>query len=490
MKKTRIIPRLDVKGPNVVKGIQLEGLRVVGNPSELARKYYNEGADELIYIDIVASLYSRDNLVHIIEETIKKDVFIPITVGGGIRSPEDIDRVLRAGADKVAINTAAVKNPELLKEASRVFGSSTIVLSVEAKRVAGGEWEAYVDNGREKTGLDVIAWIKKGIDLGAGEILLTSVDREGTRLGYDLDLIHAVTSFASVPVVASGGAGKIEHVEQCLEDKNLDGIAIASLFHYGELTVHELKEKLSQRYGERIKPNIPYEKTVLGGEMDVTVSIVDYRLGNLRSVINAFRQIGARPQLVNTPEQIRNSDYLVLPGVGSFGEGMKHLKENHLDQAVIEYAKQGKPLLGICLGMQLLMTRSYEFGEHRGLNLIAGEVLPFERNTEFAKNGYKIPHVGWNNVWRSQNWEETIFTPVPDGMGAYFVHSFYVKPENQIDVLALTDYFGHQFCSVVRSGNVYGCQFHPEKSGAMGLAILKEFIKIRQGRRSTQCLVS
>lgn len=479
MKKVRIIPRLDVKGPNVVKGIQLEGLRVVGKPSELARQYYNEGADELLYMDIVASLYGRDNLAHIIEETIEKDVFIPITVAGGIRSLEDIDKMLRSGADKVAINTAAVKNPELLRKAARVFGSSTIVLSVEAKRASDGRWEAYVDNGREKTGLDVIDWVKKAVDLGVGEILLTSVDKEGMRSGYDLELIEAVTSVVSVPVVASGGAGEIRHVEECLRHKNLDGIAIASQFHYGEWKIYELKEKLAQHYPDRIKIE-PQNAIIYRQERPVGVSIVDYNLGNLRSVINAFRQIGAYPQLVDTPKQILESEFLVLPGVGAFGEGMKHLKSKNLDKAIIEYAHQGRPLLGICLGMQLLMTTSYEFGECDGLNLIEGEVLPFARNDRLLQEGYKVPHVGWNDLYHAQDWDETILKTIRDGMGAYFVHSFYVRPRYRENILASTKYFGQEFCSVVKKGNIYGCQFHPEKSGQSGLAILREFINIRK----------
>lgn len=479
MKKVRIIPRLDVKGPNVVKGIQLEGLRVVGKPSELARRYYEQGADELLYIDIVASLYNRNNLAHIIEETTEKDVFIPITVGGGIRNLGDIGKILRSGADKVAINTAAVKNPELLRQASRVFGSSTIVLSVEAKKISEGRWEAYTDNGRQKTGLDVIEWIKKAVNLGVGEILITSVDREGTRGGYDLDLIEAVTDVTSVPVVVSGGAGSIEHVEECLKNPKIDGIAVASLLHYRDWKINELKRELCKNHNGRIK--LSYEHDIrIEERVKADVSILDYNLSNLRSVKNTFKQIGARVKFINTYEEVLNSEYLVLPGVGSFEEGMKNLRQKNLDKAIIEYAYSGRPLLGICLGVQLLMTKSYEFGECEGLNLIAGEVLPFEKNTDLIKEGYKIPHVGWNNIYRTDEheWQGTILESLPNNIDAYFVHSFYVKPDNKDNVLGLTSYFGYEFCSVVRQGNIYGCQFHPEKSGKMGLSILRDFIKI------------
>lgn len=180
MSNLRIIPRLDIKGPNLIKGIHLEGLRVMGDPQEFAIRYYEAGADELVYMDIVASLYGRNNLSDIIRRTADQ-VFIPITVGGGIRSVDDARHILRSGADKVAINTAAIARPELVTEVARRFGSQAMVLSIEAKQVGPGKWEAYTDNGRERTGLDVIEWVKRGVELGAGEVLLTSVDREGDR---------------------------------------------------------------------------------------------------------------------------------------------------------------------------------------------------------------------------------------------------------------------------------------------------------------------
>lgn len=253
MKKIRIIPRLDVKGENVVKGIQLEGLRVVGKPEELARKYCLAGADEIIYIDIVASLYSRDNLLQIVERAAENEIFVPITVGGGIRSIKDISKTLRSGADKVAINTAAVKNPGLLQEAARIFGSSTIVLSLEAKKISENKWEAYTNNGREKTGLNVIDWARKAVGLGVGEVLITSVDMDGTRKGFDLELINAITEAVPVPIVVSGGAGKIEHIQECMANRNVDGIALASLLHYNTIGLAELKKKLAEIDSARIR---------------------------------------------------------------------------------------------------------------------------------------------------------------------------------------------------------------------------------------------
>ncbi len=246
MKKVRVIARLDVKGPNVIKGVHLECLRVVGRPGELAEKYYVSGADELIYMDIVASLYGRENLLGIVNEASDR-IFIPFTVGGGIRTVDNIKEFLKAGADKVAINTAATKNPELIREAARMFGSQCIVVSIEAKKIGDGRWEAYTDNGREKTGLDVIEWAEKVEDMGAGEILLTSIDMEGTKKGFDLGLIREVSKNISIPLIASGGAGNIYHVGDCITKGKIDAVAVASVLHYNLLTIKEIKEHLSSQ---------------------------------------------------------------------------------------------------------------------------------------------------------------------------------------------------------------------------------------------------
>lgn len=240
MGNLRIIPRLDIKGPNLIKGIRLEGLRVVGDPQEYAIRYYEEGADELIYMDIVASLYGRNNLSDIISRVVK-DVFIPITVGGGIRSVDDAKHILRSGADKVAINTAAIARPDLISEVARRFGSQAMVLSVEAKQVAEKKWEAYINNGRERTGVDVIEWVCRGVELGAGEILLTAVDREGTRSGFDVDLISAVCGAVDVPVIASGGMGSVEHFTAAAANGRADAIAIADVLHYRRMSLGDIR---------------------------------------------------------------------------------------------------------------------------------------------------------------------------------------------------------------------------------------------------------
>ncbi|MBP3955811.1 imidazole glycerol phosphate synthase subunit HisF [Gemmata sp. G18] len=227
----RIIPRLDIKGPNLVKGIRLEGLRVLGRPEQFARHYYEAGADELLYMDAVASLYGRNSLLDIVSRT-AREVFIPLTVGGGLRSLDDIRAVLRAGADKVSLNTAAVRRPELVREAARAFGSSTIVISVEAIRQPDGSYHAYTDCGREETGLDAVAWAVRAVELGAGEVLVTSVDREGTGKGFDMELTRRIAEAVPVPVVASGGAGSPAHVSAVINGAGASAVCLASLLHY------------------------------------------------------------------------------------------------------------------------------------------------------------------------------------------------------------------------------------------------------------------
>lgn len=233
----RIIPRLDIKGGSLVKGIHLEGLRVLGRPEKFARHYYRQGADELLYVDVVASLFGRNHLLEVIQRT-ASEIFIPLTVAGGLRTLDDIKQVLRAGADKVALNTAAIADPELVRRAAHRFGSSAIVVSIEAVRRPNGRYEAYVDNGREATGVDAIEWAQRAAVLGAGEVLVTSVDREGTGSGFDLELVRRVAESVPRPVVAGGGAGSIDDVRAAVESGGADAVAIASLFHYR--TVREL----------------------------------------------------------------------------------------------------------------------------------------------------------------------------------------------------------------------------------------------------------
>lgn len=241
MSNIRLIARLDIKGANLIKGVHLEGLRVIGDPGKYAERYYEQGADELLYIDIVASLYGRNKLTEIIRAA-AKNVFIPITVGGGIRSVEDVSDLLGAGADKAAINTAAVLRPELIREVSRRFGSQCVVLSIEAKQQAPGHWEVYTDSGRERSGIDAVEWARKGEALGAGEILVTSIDREGTRQGFDLELTRAITDAVGIPVIASGGMGTADHLVQVVKQAGVNGVAMADILHYERATMGDLRQ--------------------------------------------------------------------------------------------------------------------------------------------------------------------------------------------------------------------------------------------------------
>jgi len=254
MKYIRIIPRLDIKGPNLVKGIHLEGLRVLGKPEDFARLYYEQGADELIFQDTVASLYQRNNLTEIITRT-AANIFIPLTVAGGIRTLDDINTVLRAGADKVAINTAAIGNPDFINQASRVFGSSTIVIAVEAIRQPDDSYLTYTDNGREYTGVELLAWIREVEERGAGEILLTSIDREGTGKGFDLDLVKMVSEVVTIPVIAHGGASRKSHIKDVLREGGADAVALASILHYSAINHNE---NLTRRY--QVEGNVEFLK--------------------------------------------------------------------------------------------------------------------------------------------------------------------------------------------------------------------------------------
>ncbi|MEZ0071817.1 imidazole glycerol phosphate synthase subunit HisF [Planotetraspora sp. GP83] len=243
----RVIPCLDVDAGRVVKGVNFENLRDAGDPVELARRYDAEGADELTFLDITASSGERETMLDVVRRTAEQ-VFIPLTVGGGVRAVEDVDRLLRAGADKVGVNTAAIARPELLTELSRRFGSQCIVLSVDARRVVDGPptpsgFEVTTHGGRRGTGIDAVEWARRGEELGVGEILLNSMDGDGTKSGYDLEMLRAVRKAVTVPVIASGGAGKLEDFPPAI-DAGADAVLAASVFHFGQLKIHEVKDTL------------------------------------------------------------------------------------------------------------------------------------------------------------------------------------------------------------------------------------------------------
>jgi len=242
----RIIPCLDVTAGRVVKGINFVGLRDAGDPVEIARRYDDQGADELTFLDITASSDQRDIILHIIE-AVASQVFIPLTVGGGVRKLEDVRRLLNAGADKISINTSAVQNPQLVADASRRHGAQCIVVAIDAKQIVPGKWEVFTHGGRTATGLDVIAWAREVESLGAGEILLTSMDRDGTRNGFDLGVTRAVSEAVGIPVIASGGVGNLDHLADGVTMGKADAVLAASIFHYGEYTVRQAKKRMAER---------------------------------------------------------------------------------------------------------------------------------------------------------------------------------------------------------------------------------------------------
>ncbi len=285
-KNIRIIPRLDIKGPNLVKGLHLEGLRVLGKPEQFARYYYEAGADELIYMDVVASLYNRNSLHDIIEKT-AREIFIPLTVGGGLRTIEDIRDVLRVGADKVALNTAALKNPQIISEASRKFGSSTIVVAIEAIRQPDGAYFAYTDNGREYTGVEVLGWARQVEQLGAGEIMLTSVDKEGTGQGFDIELTQMVAEAVSIPVIAHGGAGRVEQIREVILRTEVNAVALSSILHYDFIKHCEVEP---DRY---IEGNLDFVKSgsVFKIIQPANLSVIKHSLG--------LNNINCRPALLS-----------------------------------------------------------------------------------------------------------------------------------------------------------------------------------------------
>lgn len=251
----RVIARLDIKGDNVVRGIHLEGLRVVGKPEEMADRYCREGIDELVFIDTVATLYGRNNTLAVVERT-ARHAFLPLTVGGGIRTLQDVEAVLRVGGDKITVNSAAVRRPGFITDIAHAFGSQCVVVAVESKRCAPGRWTVMIENGRESTGLDVVSWAKQCEELGAGEIMLTSIDRDGTRQGYDLALTSAVADVVNIPVIAGGGPGKVEHVTEIFQQGQADAAALGTLLHFRLASIADVKRGLTDA-GISIRPSPP-----------------------------------------------------------------------------------------------------------------------------------------------------------------------------------------------------------------------------------------
>ncbi|HEX5744323.1 MAG TPA: imidazole glycerol phosphate synthase subunit HisF, partial [Candidatus Saccharimonadales bacterium] len=370
----RVIPCLDVDGGRVVKGTEFVDIRDAGDPVELAGRYAAEGADELVFLDISATVEARDTMVDVVRRT-AAEAFIPLTVGGGVRSEADAQALLDAGADKVAVNSAALRDPSLIDRLASRFGRQCVVLAVDAKR-DGREWTAYAAGGRTATGKEVTGWIREAVGLGAGEVLLTSMDRDGTGNGYDLDLLRSVTGVVDVPVIASGGAGRPEHYVQAIREGGAEAVLAASEFHYGRTTLSAVKAVLRNE-GIPVRPASSAAMEPLPGTGS-NIAIADYGLGNRFSARQALCKVGADVAVTADEAELAAADGIILPGVGAFRTAMERLRQEGMDTVLKRLSVAGKPILGICLGAQLLLDGSYEDGWCEGLGLIRGQVQEIE----------------------------------------------------------------------------------------------------------------
>lgn len=469
----RIIARIDVKGTKLIKGIQFEGLRVIGNACETAQRYNELGVDEIFYSDAVASLYGRNGLSEILKQT-SKGSFIPITAGGGIRSIEDGKKLLANGADKLAINSEAVKNPNLINQLAETFGKQCVVISIQARRsIDRGQWDVMIESGRERSKKDLFEWILEVQKRGAGEIFLTSVDKDGTGKGPDSKLISKVNPIIDIPLVVGGGYSEIAQIKETFKTNTApSGVSIGWALHNSTLKIKDIKDSLS-REGIIIR-NIENSKNKNFPSKKLKIAIMDYGMGNVESLRNAFQYIGAEVNITDSFEELEKADLMTIPGVGSFPKGMQNLKEKNFIDIVKKRAQNKSPILGICLGMQLLFSNSKEFGNTNGLNLIKGTVEKLPEKDNFGKMTI-LPHVGWNKIVLSK--DKYLFKKNEE-VYQYFVHSFAPKidTEDKSSVLCETEYSGHKFVSAVKKDNLYGFQFHPERSGIQGLRLLSRIL--------------
>ena len=464
----RVIARLDVKSENVIKGVNFEGLKIIGSPWDLALKYIEQGADELLYLDTVASLYGRNNLIEVIKKT-AEHVDVPIIAGGGVRSLEDIDNLLKAGADKVAINTYAVKNPDFIQLAAKKYGSQCIVASINAKKIGSQKWVIWTDNAREPTDKDMFEWVLELQSLNVGEILITSIDNDGTLKGLDLDIVQKVAPYLKVPLIIGGGYSSSDDLEFLL-NYDINGIVLGSALHYNKNKISNIKEDLL-KIGFDTRIELPTILNKFNNNYNKNVSIIDYGVGNIFGLIQSLKKIGVKADIINSAEEINNAERIILPGVGAFSFAMDRLQELNLIKSINAFVEKNKPLLGVCLGAQLLLDKSYENGNHKGLSLIPGLVSLIDNNEKC-----KVPHVGWSSIYKTEiNGENCeITSKIIDGGKAYFVHSYEMMVPDEY-VMMKTKYCGNEINAFIKKDNVYGFQFHPEKSGNFGLNILKSF---------------
>ncbi len=467
----RIIARLDIKGNRLIKGIRFEGLRVIGDPYEAALKYSQNGADEILYLDAVASLYGRNSLKEVLRKTSRK-AFIPITAGGGVRSLDDATNLLSSGADKIAINTAAIQNPNLIKEIAAKYGSQCVVISIQARRnLEKNYWEAMTSSGREKSGKDVLDWALEAQKMGAGEILLTSIDQDGTCLGPDEKLIEYFNQKIKIPLIVGGGFSNITDIEQSLSLPKISGISIGTALHKNLINLNEVKDYL-------INNSIPIRKTkdhLLNLERktlsEINIGIIDYGMGNLQSLFNALTFLGAKVFLTKDIEELENADLIALPGVGAFEEGIRALKKYELDKFIFEKSQAGFPIIGICLGMQMLFQSGVEFQLTKGLGIMDGDVKLLPKY-DLSNKKVKLPHIGWNLIKPKKN-----DLNLKD-LSQYFVHSYaaFQKENSENQILYACNYADKEFIAALRYKNTVGFQFHPERSGSQGLNLLGDIV--------------
>jgi imidazole glycerol phosphate synthase glutamine amidotransferase subunit len=468
----RLIARLDIKGSRLIKGIRFEGLRVVGDPRQAALNY-SLVADELLYIDAVASLYGRNGLANLLRIT-SREVFIPITAGGGVRCVGDAAELLAAGADKIAVNTAALRRPELITELVEAFGSQCIVASIQARSTGQGTWECMAESGRERSSLDVLEWMERVQQLGVGEILLTSVDQDGTCAGPDQKLQLAASAVAKVPLLIGGGFSSTVQVLDAFEVYGVAGVSIGAALHRNQLELSLLKDDLASA-----SPTLPIRHAPINtgisrkAERNLAgkrIGVVDYGMGNQQSLINAFQHLGAETLLSSKADELQNCELIALPGVGAFPEGMAQLEIRDLKIFLSQWAKEGRPLIGICLGMQMLFEKSEEFKITSGLGLLQGQVKAIPSYNE-AGEPVILPHVGWNQLIPGNRPFEATKISLSN---QYFVHSFVAMGVDPKAILFNFSYSKYTFVAAVQQGSVVGFQFHPERSGKSGLALIEQ----------------
>lgn len=464
----RIIPRLDIKTENVVKGVCFEGLRVIGNPYDLVDKYYRQGADEILYIDTVASLYGRKNIKHILRHAVS-ELHIPLTVGGGIRSLEDIEDLLASGADKVAVNTFALSNPGFILDAVKEFGSQSVVVSINAKIVSEGQWVPWTDNAREPSEIDVFDWIKTALDLGAGEILLTSIDRDGCLSGLDFQLLEKASEIIDVPFVAGGGFCS-EADAVFLSQLNVDGLSTGSYLHYNRGSVSDIKDWTGLACSSTGRTAPPELVTKSKGNRK-KAGVLDYGCGNIYGLCQSLDYVGVDVEIVSKTSELKAVDSMILPGVGAFGHAMQILNERELINPLMDFAESGKPILGICLGAQLLLETSEEFGHFNGLGLIPGKVELIRNKSSSCK----VPNVGWRELLSKHRGSINLEL---ENQGFYFTHSYMMVVDDGNSMYTI-DYHGQYIQALVTNGkNIFAAQFHPEKSAGQGLQFLNWFCSL------------